>query len=145
MMRKITTLIGLPLLALLLVVSSCREEQYDIPAPAPVGGKGGNISLKVVVQHHDTTVNDARVFIEYDAISPQPDTGDYDLAMDGSSVKIDSLLPGNYYIFALGTQPSLSSVPYNLYGGATFNIIDTIKTEYTLYLNVDNEAHHPNF
>lgn len=142
MMRKITTLVGLPIIALLLIVSSCREEKYDIPTPAPVGDTGGHAKIIVTPQHHGSNVNEARIFIEYNATSPQPDTGDYDRAVDGPVAVFDSLKPGDYYIFALASHDSLNADQYNVYGGATFKIVDTLPRTYNLYLNVDNPWHH---
>lgn len=146
-MRTLYNVIGLSL-GILLISSCVRKNETIEPAAPPQGGKGGHVTLAVTAQHHEKNLTDARIFIKYASTTAPADTMGYDEARDVGVVNgrpgvvFDSLKQGDYYIFALGQDDSVIGNRFNLYGGATYKVVDTLHKTYDVYIAINNELHH---
>ena len=106
----------LPLISLVVVcsfISSCKG--CKDPEPEPIGGKGGNATLKISPYHHDDPVTGKRnyidsasiVYIKYNA-SDRPADGKYDdsvtcVMADGKPVAaFTGLKKGKYFLYGRG-------------------------------------------
>lgn len=91
-----------PLFILLLTIISCKKP----------GLGGGNI-IVAFPQHHGKPIFGDTLYIKFDAVElPGIDPGAYDMRVIGNSAEdhchINGLKPGNYYLFAIGWDPSIS-------------------------------------
>lgn len=132
-----------------LAASCVRENEYVAPQPDLVGRKsdsGMNI-LRVTPRHHlDQNIDSAVVYITYDATGFSLPSDSKPVQMvDGKPMAIfDSLMPGDYYLYATGRDRTLDTA---VKGGATFRILPRSsknKRTYDLYLDVTEEGPHNN-
>ena len=95
---------------LFLVAMSCKKEDEKC-----IGGSGGKVTLKVLLQHHNHTLTNLKnyrdtVYVKYNVQEyPGSKPSDYDASYFGEYgqdyVLIPNLRCGNYYIFAVGLEP----------------------------------------
>lgn len=87
---------------------------------------GGKSNIKGKVQHHDKDIPFARVYIKFNAKDfPGEDISVYDTYIDADqngSILIEHIYRGNYYFYAIGTDPSVSSLPNNVKGGVHLKV-----------------------
>lgn len=107
-MKRIINLAPAAIIALALL-ASCNKNDCDKSDP----GLGGGGSVSGNVQHHGTAIPDAQVFIKYGATEfPGADTSQYDLVRIASSSDasyiVTDLKPGDYYLYAVGYDNSIS-------------------------------------
>lgn len=140
-----TTHILSGLLALSILAASCaRKTEIIPPDPKPVGGKGGNTTLRITPQHHDKRIDSCHIFIKYDATA-RPGNMVFDDSMwvtpeDGRPIaKFQGLLKGDYYIYGIGYDPDIAE-PVD--GGTSFTVIDTLLNSYDIYMAVTEAGAH---
>lgn len=107
MKSKKTNLISLLLIATLMLFASCKKE-----------GTGGKSSIKGSVKHHSLIIPNAVVYIKYEAKEfPGADVSKYDANVTcdaNGNYEIKELRKGNYYLYGVGYDSSISE---NVYGG----------------------------
>lgn len=113
------------LLALSLLFVACKKGDDEAP---PVGGLGGNATLKLTPRHHGRQIDSCTIYIKYDAVNPPADSVYDDSArcvlIDGVPVAtFAGLKKGNYYLFGFGWDPQLSP-PQNVRGGIPWTITE---------------------
>jgi hypothetical protein len=120
------------LFVLLAVVSIGCKKGED----GPVGGKGGNATLRITPKHHGRAIDSCTLYIRYNEVNPPAD-GRYDdsakcVPSGGIPVAtFTGLKTGNYYLYANGWDPVIVPANY-VKGGLSY----TISTETTLNLDV---------
>lgn len=112
------------LLGLCLLIFSCKKEDE---AP-PVGGPGGNATLKVTPRHHGRQIDSCMIYIKYNAVNPPADSLYDDSArcvlINGLPIAtFAGLKKGNYYIFGYGWDPQLTP-PQHVRGGTPWTITE---------------------
>lgn len=124
-----TALKGIALLSLsvVLVFTSCERNE-----PTPVGGKGGNTTLKVTPQHHGDNIDSCTIYIKYN-VQDKPSFYDEEvkcLMENGKPVAtFTSLNKGNYYIYGKGWDPGIEQ---NVEGGIPYTITEDGTKEITV-------------
>lgn len=108
------------IILLLLIIAtsfSCKKK--------PKAGLGGNANLKITAQHHSSTIDSCTISIKFNSLDA-PSDGIYDLTQKitkdiaGDSYTIfEGLKPGDYYVYGLGWDPSISN---NVKGGIPYTI-----------------------
>lgn len=106
------------LMLLILATSfSCKKKSK--------AGLGGNANLKITAQHHSTTIDSCTISIKFNSLDA-PSDGVYDLSqkvamnLSGESFTIfEGLKAGDYYVYGLGWDPSISN---NVKGGIPYTI-----------------------
>jgi hypothetical protein len=147
-MRTLSILFSVVIISAL-AASCVRENEFVAPKPDVVGGKSdsGTNTLRVTPRHHlDQNIDSAIVHITYDATGYYKPSDSKPVKMvDGKPMAIfDSLMPGNYYLYATGRDRTLDTP---VQGGATFRILPRESKEkrtYDLYLDVTEDAPHNN-
>ena len=93
----------------------------------PSAGLGGNAKLKIAAKHHGITIDSCTISIKFNSLDA-PSNGMYDLTqkvskgITGESFAIfEGLKPGDYYVYGLGWDPSISN---NVKGGIPYTIKD---------------------
>ena len=93
----------------------------------PSAGLGGNAKLKIAAKHHGITIDSCTISIKFNSLDA-PSNGMYDLTqkvskgITGESFTIfEGLKPGDYYVYGLGWDPSISN---NVKGGIPYTIKD---------------------
>ena len=93
----------------------------------PSAGLGGNAKLKIAAKHHGITIDSCTISIKFNSLDA-PSNGMYDLThkvskgIAGESFTIfEGLKPGDYYVYGLGWDPSISN---NVKGGIPYTIKD---------------------
>lgn len=76
-------------------------------------GTGGDATIAAFPQHHGKAIYGATAYIKYKAKDlPDNPTVNYDLKVVGDPkedhVHIDGMLPGNYYLYAVGYDSAIS-------------------------------------
>ncbi len=94
--------------ALLCVLTSCKKN-----------GTGGDATIVAFPEHHGRAIKGSTMFVKFNAKDLPPDpTNNYDLKIQGEAnedhVHIEDLLPGNYYLYAVGFD---STIMQNVKGG----------------------------
>lgn len=89
-------------------------------------GPGGKATIRSVVKHDTTLIPVAIVYIKYGAEkSPGTDPSDFDdsrIADSLAKVEFGGLQKGNYYLYAMGYDSSVSSVNPNVFGSISLII-----------------------
>jgi hypothetical protein len=138
-MHKLRLAAGLLLLSL--AVSCTRENEIIEPAPAPVGGKTGKITLNVTPRHHGANITTATVYIRYNSLEYPKADNRFD---DSAAVELknnvpvatfDSLAQGNYFLYAKGFDPA-PKVNMEVTGSAALTVVDTSKLTYNTFIEV---------
>jgi len=87
---------------------------------------GGKSDIKGKVMHHDVAIPFARVYIKYNATEfPGPDVSIYDTYLDADlngNFEIKKIYHGQYYFYAVGSDPSVSAVANNVKGGVGLKV-----------------------
>lgn len=139
-MRIIHNILGF-VLATALLTSCVRENETVEPYEAPKGGKGGNATIKVTAQHHEKTISNAKIYVKY-----ADKNYDYlpwdDSFVTGGTAVLDSMKAGDYYFYAEGDDDALAPGDTRINGGASFKVIDTLKKEYNIFIQMDDWRHH---
>ncbi|XZF13260.1 hypothetical protein ACTHGU_15845 [Chitinophagaceae bacterium MMS25-I14] len=121
-------------LACSLVIYSCRKGD-----DGPVGGKGGNSTIRAINRHHanDTSIINGKVLIKYNS-SDKPSNDVYDDSVNAVWVNgkatcvFSGLKPGNYYLYGKGLDTNIAQT---VVGGTPVTLpYDGIDT--TLYVPV---------
>lgn len=93
----------------------------------PSAGLGGNAKLKIAAKHHGITIDSCTISIKFNSLDA-PNNGMYDLTQKvkkgiaGESFTIfEGLKPGDYYVYGLGWDSSISN---NVKGGIPYTIKD---------------------
>ena len=93
----------------------------------PSAGLGGNANLKITAKHHGNTIDSCTISIKFNSLDA-PSNRMYDITQKvekniaGESYTIfKGLKPGDYYIYGLGWDPSISN---NVKGGIPYTIKD---------------------
>ncbi len=88
-------------LFLSLVFTSCKKN-----------GTGGDATITMTVKHHDLIIPEATIYIKYDAKDlPGTDLSAYDdnVKADANGyAKFEGLLKGDYYLYSVGYDSSIS-------------------------------------
>jgi len=99
----------------------------------------GNITLKVLVKHHDWTIHYMNVYLKSNTtVWPGRDSTLYDSmtqTTQNGRCEFNNLYPGNYYIYASGYDPVVNTnvigyMPIQITTGLTDNTLDV-----TLYVS----------
>ena len=108
------------IILLLLIVTtsfSCKKKSK--------AGLGGNANLKVATQHHGLIIDSCTISIKFNSLDA-PSDGMYDLTQKvskgnaGDSFTIfKGLKAGDYYVYGIGWDPSISN---NVKGGIPYTI-----------------------
>jgi hypothetical protein len=110
---------NLSILLLLIVATSfsCKKKSK--------AGLGGNANLKVATQHHGLIIDSCTISIKFNSLDA-PSDGMYDLTQKvskgnaGDSFTIfKGLKAGDYYVYGIGWDPSISN---NVKGGIPYTI-----------------------
>lgn len=116
MNRKL--LLGVAATAVLLI-NGCKKPEDD----GPVGGKGGNATLRVTTKHHDKLIDSMTVYIKYNSQSKPAifdDSAKVVKTPTDTVAIITGLKPGKYYLYGYGydlrfTEPVVvGGVPINI-------------------------------
>lgn len=123
-----------------LAASCTRDNAIIVPEPPPVAGVGGKNTLRVYPQHHGVNINNAVVYIKYNATT-EPAAYDDSITLSGPPPAVfANLKKGNYYLLARGTDPALNDTLVK--GGAHFNVVDTFENTYDILLAVTEGGPH---
>ncbi len=102
---------------LLLLQSGCKKKTS--------AGFGGNATFKLVAKHHGAVIDSVTFYVKFNA-SDAPANDVYDTNQKGvttspgsTSATISGLKKGDYYIYAKGWDPSISS---EVKGGLPYTI-----------------------
>jgi hypothetical protein len=87
-------------------------------------GLGGDATLVVFPAHHGNSIYGATVYVKFNTKdSPGSSLSDYDATFVGDPksdfVNVTELMQGNYYLYAIGYDSSISAL---CYGGQNFTI-----------------------
>jgi hypothetical protein len=86
-------------LAVILTITACKKN-----------GTGGKETIKGVVAHHSRAIPNSKVYIKYNATEfPGSTISNYDdkvIANSEAAYEIKNLRPGEYYLYAVGVDPS---------------------------------------
>jgi hypothetical protein len=98
-----------------LAIVSCKKNQL-----------GGKSNIKAKVMHHDQAIPHARVYIKFGATEfPGADVSVYDTYIDADhngNFLVSNIYRGDYYFYAVGTDPAVSSIPDNVKGGTHLKV-----------------------
>ena len=141
LMRTIHNILGF-ILATAILTSCVRENESIEPYEAPKGGKGGNATITVQAQHHEKNINNAQIWVKYAAGINEGEKWDDSFAA-GGAVTLDSMKQGDYFFYAEGTDTDIPG-PHTqeLKGSASFKVVDTLKKEYKVFIQIDDWHHH---
>ncbi|MCD6066261.1 MAG: hypothetical protein K0S33_1087 [Bacteroidetes bacterium] len=96
-------------LLLVLAFTACKKNRL-----------GGKSSIKGKVAHHGKAISNATVYIKFDAQDfPGSDVSVYDKSFKadiGGYYEIPEIYKGEYYLYAVGEDPSIPP-PYEVVGG----------------------------
>lgn len=112
-----------PLLAVAALIFSCNRDDDD-----PVGGKGGNATLRVSPMHHTEYIDSSMVYIKYNATSMPSAFDDSMMCVQSGGKPVATfgqLKKGNYYVYGVGfdeDQPLDPDHWYNVKGGTPYVI-----------------------
>ena len=129
------------LLLLSLAASCTRENDIVEPAPAPVGGKTGKMTLNITPRHHGVNITTATVYIRYNSLvypkadNKFDDSAAVELKNNVPVASFDSLAQGNYFLYAKGFDPA-PKVNMEVVGSATFTVVDTSQLVYNTFIEV---------
>lgn len=90
------------ILSLAIFIVSCKKN-----------GTGGSATIKGTVAHHDNIISGATVYIKYGAKEfpgDNPAAYDASYATTDGAYEIKGLLPGDYYLYAVGFDNSISQI-----------------------------------
>jgi hypothetical protein len=112
------------LLACSLLFFACKKGDDE----TPVGGPGGNATLKITPWHHDKMIDSCMIYIKYNAVNPPADSVYDDSArcvlVNGEPIAtFAGLKKGNYYLFGYGWDPQLSP-PQAVRGGIAWPVTE---------------------
>lgn len=96
-----------------LALGSCKKNQL-----------GGKSNIKGKVAHHDRPIAFARIFIKFNAKEAPADTLSYDAKMTADhngNFLVDKIYHGDYYFYAVGTDPTVAS-PSIVKGGTPLKV-----------------------
>lgn len=122
---------GIALLSVsaMLLFTACERDEKD---PVPVGGKGGNATLKVTPQHHGDNIDSCTIYLKYNA-QDKPSAYDEEVKCvmeNGKPVAIfTNLHKGNYYVFGRGWDPGIEQ---EVEGGIPYTITEEATKEITV-------------
>ncbi|MGE0568616.1 MAG: hypothetical protein AB7O73_11760 [Bacteroidia bacterium] len=111
--------------ALSLLFFSCKKNQA-----------GGNATISGIVKHHSKVINNATVFIKYNAKElPGTDTTLYDdkLKVDANGNFKFELYKGNYFLYAVGYDYAIPA-PYKVVAGLPVKLRAKENVEVTIYV-----------
>src|SRR3954465_10262114 len=84
------------------LVASCKKN-----------GTGGDATIVAFPEHHGRAIKGATMYVKFNAKDlPADPTNNYDLKIQGEAkedhIHIENLLPGNYYLYAVGYDSTIS-------------------------------------
>lgn len=99
---KNTTIILIVTVAIATLFGACKKN-----------GTGGDAEIHAKVAHHEKAINASTVYVKFNATElPENPTTNYDLKVEGevtdNHVHIEELRPGNYYLYAVGFDSTIS-------------------------------------
>ncbi len=102
----------------------CKEKEEVLEENT--AGRTGNLTLVTKMVHHTRPIIGCRVFVKYNTSEfPGEDTTKYNYSVTADSnspfAVIDSLAPGNYYIYAIGIDSLLDPVNWVCKGGLPYS------------------------
>jgi hypothetical protein len=131
---------GITLLLFPIVMYSCKRNDDE-----PMGGKGGNASLRITPQHHGVNIDSSIVYIKYnatDAPATFDDSAKCVLTGGKPVATFSGLKKGNYYFLGRGYDPAQPIEPgekYNSIGGVPYTIAE--ETTLDIYLPIVEDGH----
>jgi len=127
-------LLGVGMLALF--INGCKRED-----DGPVGGKGGNVVLRVTTKHHEKLIDSAMVYIKYNTGDKPSTYDDSARVVKGATDTVavfTGLKTGRYYIYGYGYD--LRYAKPVVLGGVPITI--TEEKEYDILCPVTEEGGH---
>jgi hypothetical protein len=128
-----------PLLIVLnLFAVSCNKGGDD---PQPIGGKGGNATIKVTPRHHGQQIDSCMIYVKYNAVDA-PANNVYDdsakcILINGVPIAtFAGLKNGNYYFWGYGWDPQLSP-PKAVKGGYAYPVQEETLQSFDLAVSED--------
>lgn len=124
---------------LALSVVGCKPED-----DGPIGGKGGNASLRVTTKHHEKLIDSMTVYIKYNTLSKPGDGTRYDDSAKVMKTPADTvaiftgLKTGRYYLYGYGYD--LRFTEPDVVGGVPITI--TEEKEYKVLCPVSEKNGH---
>jgi len=104
---------------LLFAQTGCKKKEK--------AGYGGNASFKLAAKHHGSVIDSCTFYIKFN-VKDAPAPGTYDITKEETTISvgnsyalISGLKKGDYYIYAYGWDPSISS---NVSGGFPYTITE---------------------
>ncbi len=119
---------------ILFTMAACHKND-----DGPVGGKGGNATLRVNTFHHDKRIDSITVFIKYNTLDA-PGNSIYDdsarvvKAPTDTVAVFSGLKTGNYYLYGYGWDPRINSI---VKGGLPYVITSETSQIITLPVSED--------
>lgn len=106
------------LLFAVLMISSCKDDECK-------AGGGGNLTLVLSPKHHVRPIPGCTIKIKFNATDFPGVDGAYDLITQAgateTSVTVSGLKCGEYYIFGIGNDTTLSDIDKTVKGGIPFS------------------------
>jgi hypothetical protein len=103
---------------LILNFNSCKEDECK-------AGGGGNLTLKLSTFHHTNPITGCTVKIKFNAKDFPGENGEYDIVTQQVAgenfVNVTGLKCGEYYMFAVGVDSSLTDPDKTVKGGIPFS------------------------
>lgn len=126
-MSTIMKSISLMSIAAMLLFAACERKET-----VPVGGKGGNATLKVTPQHHGNNIDSCTIYLKYN-VQDKPSSYDEEVKCvmeNGKPVAtFTNLNKGNYYVFGKGWDPGIEQ---DVEGGIPYTITEETTKEITV-------------
>lgn len=123
-------------MAALLASASCSKDDDA----GPIGGKGGNATLRVNTFHHQRRIDSCMVYIKYNS-QDAPANGRYDdsarivKAPADTVATFPGLKAGKYYLFGKGWD---TGGPYAVQGGLPYTVTEEKVVEFDLPVTEDH-------
>lgn len=94
--------LSLSIILLSILITACKKN-----------GTGGSATLVAFPQHHGKEIKGATVYVKFKSKElPSDPTSNYDLKIVGEEneehVHIEGMLPGDYYLYAVGYDSTIS-------------------------------------
>ena len=87
---------------------------------------GGKSNIKGKIMHHDTPIPYAKIYIKFKATEfPGESTSAYDATLTADhngNFLIDKIYRGQYYFYAIGSDPGVSAAADNVKGGVALKV-----------------------
>ncbi|MBK7762207.1 MAG: hypothetical protein IPI46_02400 [Bacteroidetes bacterium] len=102
--------------------SSCKKK--------PSAGFGGSTTLQLTAKHHSVIIDSVTFYVKFNTLDAVSNLSEYNYSVktNNGTVTISELKDGEYYIYAVGWDPSIGNevnggIPYKISGETNKSLI----------------------